>query len=47
MANGKGRLIHCDGDVYEGEWLNDKAHSNGTYIHMDGAKYTGEWLEDK
>lgn len=27
MANGKGRLIHCDGDVYEGEWLNDKAHN--------------------
>jgi len=47
MANGKGRLIHCDGDVYEGEWYNDKAHGKGTYIHMDGAKYTGEWLEDK
>jgi hypothetical protein len=24
MAHGKGRLIHSDGDVYEGEWLNDK-----------------------
>jgi hypothetical protein len=24
MANGKGRLIHADGDVYEGEWKNDK-----------------------
>jgi hypothetical protein len=47
MANGKGRLIHSDGDVYEGEWLNDKAHGKGTYIHMDGAKYTGEWREDK
>jgi len=22
---GKGRLIHNDGDCYEGEWLNDKA----------------------
>jgi len=27
MANGKGRLIHADGDIYEGEWLNDKAHN--------------------
>jgi len=25
MANGKGRLIHADGDVYEGDWFNDKA----------------------
>jgi len=25
MANGKGRLIHADGDVYEGDWYNDKA----------------------
>jgi len=24
-ANGKGRLIHADGDVYEGDWSNDKA----------------------
>lgn len=47
MANGKGRLIHSDGDVYEGEWLNDKAHGKGTYIHMDGARYTGDWREDK
>lgn len=23
---GKGRLIHSDGDVYEGDWSNDKAH---------------------
>jgi len=47
MANGKSRLIHADGDVYEGEWLDDKAHGRGIYIHMDGAKYDGEWFEDK
>ena len=27
MANGQGRLIHQDGDVYEGDWLNDKVHT--------------------
>jgi len=37
MANGPGRLIHADGDVYEGYWKNDKAHGKGKYIHMDGA----------
>ena len=47
MANGKGRLIHSDGDVYVGDWLNDKAHGFGEYTHMDGAKYQGEWKEDK
>ena len=47
MANGKGRLIHADGDVYEGNWLNDKAHGEGDYIHLDGAKYSGDWIEDK
>jgi len=24
-ANGNGKLVHADGDVYEGEWRNDKA----------------------
>ena len=36
-ANGQGRLIHADGDVYEGDWKNDKAHGFGIYTHMDGA----------
>ncbi len=46
MANGKGRLIHADGDVYEGYWKNDKADGKGTYIHMDETKYVGDWLDD-
>jgi hypothetical protein len=32
MAHGKGRLINSDGDFYEGEWLNDKAHGFGNYF---------------
>ena len=47
MKNGKGRLIHADGDVYEGEWKDDKAHGIGCYNHTDGSKYEGEWYEDK
>eukprot|EP00351_Strombidinopsis_sp_SopsisLIS2011_P005310 CAMPEP_0116887464 /NCGR_PEP_ID=MMETSP0463-20121206/21956_1 /TAXON_ID=181622 /ORGANISM="Strombidinopsis sp, Strain SopsisLIS2011" /LENGTH=158 /DNA_ID=CAMNT_0004550195 /DNA_START=419 /DNA_END=896 /DNA_ORIENTATION=- len=46
-ANGKGRLIHADGDVYDGVWKDDKAHGYGIYSHMDGARYEGEWFEDK
>jgi len=47
IANGKGRLIHADGDCYEGEWVNDKAHGKGKYTHLDGATYEGDWFEDK
>ena len=38
-ANGRGRLIHADGDVYDGDWLEDTAHGSGIYRHLDGAKY--------
>ena len=31
MANGYGRLFLSDGDVYEGEWNNDKTEGKGTY----------------
>ena len=47
MSNGRGRLIHADGDIYEGNWLNDMAHGKGKYTHTDGAMYEGEWLHDK
>ena len=40
-ANGRGRLIHADGDVYECQWFNDKAHGIGVYCHLDGTKYEG------
>ena len=37
QANGYGRLIHSDGDVYLGYWANDKANGFGVYTHLDGA----------
>lgn len=43
----QGKLIHADGDIYEGEWKDDKANGFGVYIHVNGAKYEGEWLNDK
>jgi hypothetical protein len=35
-----------DGDIYEGEWANDKANGKGTYRHQNGATYNGEWKDD-
>jgi len=43
MANGRGRLIHADGSVYEGEWLDDKAHGKGLFTYADGSVYEGEF----
>ena len=41
IAEGKGRLIHSDGDYYEGEWKEDKAEGYGKYKHVEGAMYEG------
>ena len=47
MANGKGRLIHVDGNYYEGDWLDDKASGSGSYYNLNGAQYIGDWYENK
>ena len=39
--------MHADGDIYEGQWVNDKAEGTGTYSHANGAYYEGQWLDDK
>jgi len=41
VANGRGRLVHVDGDVYEGNWVNDQAEGYGVYLHKNGASYEG------
>jgi hypothetical protein len=35
-----------DGDVFDGEWLDDKANGYGVYVHINGAKYEGHWKDD-
>jgi hypothetical protein len=47
MANGYGRLVHAEGDVYEGEWEDDKANGFGVYTHFNGSRYEGQWYQDK
>ena len=32
-ANGEGKFVHLDGDVYEGSWRNDRANGIGIYQH--------------
>ena len=35
------------GDIYLGEWKNDKWHGQGTYIYSNGDKYIGEYKNNK
>ena len=42
MQNIKGTMYHIDGDIYEGEWLNNKANGEGKFIHK-GIIYEGQW----
>lgn len=39
-------MIHIDGEAYEGDWKNDKAHGKGIYYYKDGSYYEGEWADD-
>ena len=40
-------MTHKNGDIYEGEWIADKAHGHGTFIDTAGnARYEGAWEHD-
>ena len=34
------------GDVFEGDWKDDKANGYGVYNHGNGAKYEGYWKDN-
>ena len=46
LREGYGRLIHPTGDMYEGDWFQDKANGQGVFSNVEGYRYDGEWLED-
>jgi hypothetical protein len=41
-----GKFVHPDGDVYEGEWQNDKANGHGVFTRKNGGRYDGKWKDD-
>ena len=47
MRNGIGTYTRTDGDIYKGEFFNDKMHGRGTYTFKNGIKYTSSWNDDK
>ena len=45
--HGLGKLVHSNGDIYEGQWENNKANGYGKYINMTNqAIYEGSWVDD-
>ena len=45
--HGRGVYRFARGDVYEGEYQDDKKHGRGVYRFASGAVYEGEWKDDK
>lgn len=41
--NGVGVATYGDGDIYKGEWKNNKAEGTGTLTYKSGNVYVGEW----
>ena len=39
-------MTHANGDIYEGQWRDDKANGNGVFVDANNAMYTGEWVDD-
>ncbi|KAL7533502.1 hypothetical protein ACHAXR_007915 [Thalassiosira sp. AJA248-18] len=45
--HGKGKLISEDGEIYEGEWKDDKQDGEGGCRYANGAIYEGEFKRGK
>ena len=39
-------IIYINGDIYNGEYVNDKREGEGEYKSSDGVIYKGKWLND-
>lgn len=47
LFHGWGKMSQANGDVYMGEWQNDKATGQGAfYDAAQGVRYKGEWVND-
>ena len=45
--NGKGRIEYPSGEIYEGNFIEQKRNGFGNYKFKNGDQYIGEWLNDK
>ena len=46
MPHGKGAMKYKEGDVYEGEFKDEKKHGQGKYSWSNGTKYEAQYKND-
>jgi len=39
-------MTHANGDIYQGEWMDGRAHGNGVFCDTKGSMFIGEWRHD-
>jgi len=39
-------MVYKNGEIYEGEWANDKRNGKGVFTFPDDTSYIGEWKDD-
>ena len=47
MPKGYGVYYYAGGDIYKGNFANDKSEGYGTYTWAEGGRYVGYWHNDK
>lgn len=47
LKQGMGKMVYKNGDVYEGNWSNNKREGFGVYLYSNGDVYSGNWLDSK
>jgi hypothetical protein len=47
VCHGKGRVVFTNGDLYEGDFCENKMHGKGVFFGFDDYHYTGEWANNK
>jgi hypothetical protein len=45
--NGKGKLTHPSGAIYEGDFVNNQFHGQGKYSWKNNSFYEGQFNENK
>jgi hypothetical protein len=47
VRHGHGTMKYSNGNIYTGDWIDDRFDGNGEYIWADGRRFIGSFKEDK
>ncbi len=47
LGRGSFGVSCCDGDRYEGDFIDGKKHGRGIYTFPNGNRFEGDYLDDK